>query len=256
MVYEIVRYTDGLMGIEFRGDVPVEVRETLKKAGWTWDWYRGAWTDLDCHEDWAVRALIEVAMDNVKPRHKMTKEEEKALKEEYLALVLADEKNPEHWRKYYEEKIGTLVRLTDGSIVEIEKPKIETSFCYGESGYDMEDAMRSCTRAMNSEDHFRWANLKELREKIDVLARSGKRLGTMCSVIVTPTNVEGISAFHIGSLWDHRGNKKYEEVSEEDRERLLEGYRRVYAAFEKRINAYLKRYGLTKVRAWTYWRDA
>ena len=58
----------------------------------------------------------------------------------------------------------------------------------------------------------------------------------------------------IGTLWEWE--KTRDEISEEDRERLYEGYVKLCNDFEKRLRTYLKRYGLTKVHSWTYWRDA
>ena len=36
---------------------------------------------------------------------------------------------------------------------------------------------------------------------------------------------------------------------------VIEAYKKARAAFEKRLNTYLKRYGMSKVETWTYWRD-
>ena len=39
----------------------------------------------------------------------------------------------------------------------------------------------------------------------------------------------------------------------EDREKLREAYRTERGEFAARLDAYLKRYGLSKVETWTYW---
>lgn len=38
-----------------------------------------------------------------------------------------------------------------------------------------------------------------------------------------------------------------------DRARLLEACKMQRAKLEKRLHAYLKRYGLSKIKKWTYW---
>ena len=43
------------------------------------------------------------------------------------------------------------------------------------------------------------------------------------------------------------------DITERDRAALIEAYKAARENFVKRVNAYLKRYGLSKVRSWTYW---
>jgi hypothetical protein len=40
-----------------------------------------------------------------------------------------------------------------------------------------------------------------------------------------------------------------------NKSRIIEGYEQVFADFVKRLQSYLKRYGLTKLDTWTYWID-
>lgn len=50
-------------------------------------------------------------------------------------------------------------------------------------------------------------------------------------------------------------NNQYEklvEVNKEDRQNLIEKTKEEKAKFVKRLNAYLKRFGLSKVHSWTY----
>ena len=46
-----------------------------------------------------------------------------------------------------------------------------------------------------------------------------------------------------------------EMLTKEERQELVKGYEEVRKAFIKRLNTYLKRYGLSKVRTWTYLSD-
>lgn len=256
MVYEIRRDADAnMVEIRFAGEVPVEVREALLKNGFSWQDYRKSWASIDRHEDRAIRAIIDGAAENVAERKPLTKEEEKALREEYMVRMMAGE--DDHWRKYYEGEIGAIVKLTDGRLVNIEKPRIRTDFCFGESGYDFDDAVRMSEVARTRESYFLDSNLEDLRRTVAFLSRDpGAESFSQLYAVVTDDYKAGIADFHMTGLFDHWGKKCHEEVSEEDRERLLEGYRKVYAAFEKRLKAYLKRYGLSKIRSWTYWRDA
>lgn len=49
----------------------------------------------------------------------------------------------------------------------------------------------------------------------------------------------------------HYGNPVM--MNDTDRARLLEACKMQRAKFEKRLQAYLKRYGLSKIKKWTYW---
>ena len=138
----------------------------------------------------------------------------------------------------------------------LEKPRIETSFCFGEHGFDADEKSHMAYVAKNNEDYFRRENLRDLKKYIDVLGyRESEYYNPAVTVCCPYRDKPGIVSMSIGSAWDRCGNP-VEEVSEEDRERLLEGCIRLFDAFEKRVNAYLKRYGLSKVRSWTYWADA
>lgn len=252
MIFKIDRFIDygPVVCVSFDGDVPVEVREAIIAAGFMWHDYAGYWIGPD-RENEDVLSLINGALKTVKPRPVMTKADEADLKAEYMNRL--SEKN-DRMRRYNEKEIGALVRLTDGRIVCVKKPRIKTEFCFGESGYDADDAARMADIARTRESFFLRENLEELECIISVLARTKKEDNGYDDRVVWVTNApwlgEGIATHYIDK------NRDAEEVSEEDRERLLEGYRKVHADFSKRLNTYLKKYGLSKVISWTYWRDA
>ena len=45
-------------------------------------------------------------------------------------------------------------------------------------------------------------------------------------------------------------------IGSEDVEKIIIAYEDVRSRFAKRLDTYLKRYGLSKVRSWSYWLDA
>ena len=259
MIYEIIRNEKtGLVGLRFPGDIPVEVREAMLENGFSWIYHNGLWSGLDRSND-EIRSMIKTAEKSVKERPVMTKADEAALKDEYMARITSN--GNEHWRKYYEEEIGVLVRLSDGRILNIAKPSIETRFCFGERGYDSDDAARMAAHARTNEEYFRSENLKRYKDMIDTLSRTyrdGYHGNEEVWVSEAYGGRPGIVSVNVGDTWCYweRKGERVPTVSEEDRERILEGYRKAYAAFEKRINTYLKRYGLSKVHSWTYWLDA
>lgn len=258
MIYEIKRDDlTNLVHVVFADGTPLDVRIALKNAGFSYyGWGEdGSWKALGSSiADDKIRKIINDAITSAKPRHVMTKGEETALKEEYLRRITAN--GNEHWRKYHEDNIGALVVLTNGDIFCIEKPRIKTHFCFGESGYDADDASHMAEVARTREDYFLRENLRDIKRKIDLLSC---RVACHCDRLASCryySDRDGIVAVGFYDRFDRNGNRIDEELCEEDRERVLEGYRKVYAAFEKRLHTYLKRYGLSKIHSWTYWRDA
>lgn len=146
-----------------------------------------------------------------------------------------------------------LVKLTDGTIFPYCKPSIETRFCFGEDGYNCDGANKAADEARTNEDLFRKRNLEYLDSKIELL-RDGPKDGRI--LWVSPVN--GVAHFlNEGYEWDRElVNGSTMVLDDENRKRLLEGYEIVRERFAKRIETYLKRFGLSKVRAWTYWVDA
>lgn len=46
--------------------------------------------------------------------------------------------------------------------------------------------------------------------------------------------------------------KDIKKLGEDDIQKIIDGFKEVRKAFEKRIDTYLKRYGTTKVNSWSY----
>ena len=167
--------------------------------------------------------------------------------------------------------------LFTGEIIPVDKQHIITHFCFGESGSDYEDAGRMAQHARTSEDYFlqenmahfnRWTEMLEaavngecyvgiatmywhqpedcrLRNAIKIDLRNIlEACGGSCRIEDLPgkTVTLGTTAYRIATPQELRV--------------ILEAWRYAGAAHEKKVRAYLKRYGTSKVRSWTYWRDA
>lgn len=177
-----------------------------------------------------------------------------AVKAEYLDYMKNDRHENEKWISYYDSSYQRVVKTDDEKFVKIDKPRINTSFCFGESGYDMDDAIAACRRADSDQDYFRSENLRDLDRRINLLKN-----GNVWIVFGQYRDSREVSLFfsekYCGpGIWYR--DDEIREVSDGERARLLEAYEDVRASFVKRIDSYLKRYGLSKVRSWTYWRDA
>lgn len=159
---------------------------------------------------------------------------------------------------YCMSKAQVVVKTEKGYFIEIDKPSIKKHFCFGESGYDFDEAQECAHVARTSTDYFMEENLQAINDAIADLNNPDKKC------YATPS-YEGsairhlvvIEPYRIGYWYAYKQkNGLMEELTEKDRETLLEAYMKVREAFSKRLTTYLKKYGLSKVHAWTYWRDA
>ena len=56
--------------------------------------------------------------------------------------------------------------------------------------------------------------------------------------------------------WFEVAEPDWQELTENEVTALIKGYEIVKENFIKRLNTYLKKYGLSKVNSWSYWQDA
>ena len=172
---------------------------------------------------------------------KTTMKTQKELKEEYKTLL--DCKNPD----YFVKAAGYIVTLSDGSLFPINKPYLETSFCFGWGTFEgTESAQSMANYASKSEEYFAYKNL----EKFDQWPNSIKKhTYKLCD------SYQGKHIKHLEPLYEWENPACYDLLNEEDKKRILEGYAALRVLFEKRIKKYLKRYSTSKIRTWTYCTD-
>lgn len=189
------------------------------------------------------------------------------LKAIYRQLWRDDTKQYEYMRK----NISTAVKLSNGMIVRFEKPRIKTSFCFGYSdfgqGYTEEEANEMCKVAHTKEAFFR-ENLSDLNLDISTLEKlveNGNHAGGVAYVVNCHANNDRIVAVYTtpyyGEFLQWRAKTPgyrdllSEEFTREDLRNILEALRSERGKFAKRLEAYWKRYGDSKFRAWSFWAD-
>lgn len=188
---------------------------------------------------------------------------QKELKAEY-ERILAREVWPRspHMVEYCVKEAAHIVELTDGSIVVIEKPSIKKDFCFGyrDSRYDTEEydaANAMAAHASRSEEYFLAENLRAIDEVIAHLEGTTQNSWDYYVCIRYYAQPESSKLKTLREFyWHDEGSQKYPKLEGENRGRVLEGYKAVRASFEKRLHAYLKRYGMSHVKTWSYWADA
>lgn len=154
----------------------------------------------------------------------------------------------------------------DGIIVTFEKPHIQTRFCFGEHGYDYDEVQGACRSASKSVDHFMAENLRQLESYASAWGASDRypmhrrafikrgayiRQDADCALgRITLTNATGRDAYGKDLSLDG-----WRELTPAEVKRLRDAQDRRDYLFRKRLDSYLKRYGLSKCDYWTYWAD-
>lgn len=177
-------------------------------------------------------------------------------------------------------QVSTVATLPNGEIIPVEKQKIEKRFCFGESGYDYDDALKAAQNARTNKDYFVSENMKFFNDTITALTKALNGIGNYkvvifdkayisqdadCKIVsysLVPV-VDIIDAFGgCCDLYDIFGkditiyNQHGRIATPKEEEIIIEAYKTAAAAHLKKVNSYLKRYGLSQVYSWTYWRDA
>ena len=157
---------------------------------------------------------------------------------------------------YCDKRAYVVVELDDGEILPIAKAQIKKDFCFGESGYDYQEKIEMAERARKSVDYFVERNLEEVRKTILYL-RDPETKVLVGKAYDGESQIAHMCITTWGNLmnypWMYRGMR---EASDGERLKLINAYGFVKYDLETRVKAYLKRYGLSKVRAWTFWLDA
>lgn len=202
---------------------------------------------------------------------------------------LTDEERKEFWiaegetnnglkmLDYHIKRYPLAVRLTDGRVIFCERHGLETSFCFGhgQNGITTEDESRRAREnerhASSNEDYFISENMKGIRRMV-VKAKGfykgdfeGYRDSKYCySYSVRPKEgrkeqqifFSDYNKENLASLERHYLHPDQFEtlalIEGEDRQRIVALYEAEEANRFRRVQSYLKRYGLSKLKTWTY----
>ena len=150
-----------------------------------------------------------------------------------------------------------------------EKPSIRTRFCfgYGQNGISTEEdyeGARSQERNMETNQQaFINANLEDLKKSIERIEtfisqwidKKEKCFSSRYNKIFICKNSYDHLAYLAWS-WDYDNIRNKDaiikEATKEDLLLIIEVYKQQIENFKKRLNTYLKRYGLSKLTTWTY----
>ena len=171
--------------------------------------------------------------------------------------------------KYFDARYYEYLLKFGDCFLGFKKPSIQTRFCfgYGQNGITTEDDIdRAYGQQRNmetSQQAFINANLEDLDKSIEDIEtfisqwidKEEKFFSSRYNKIFICKNSYNHLAYLAWS-WDY-GNIRnkddiIKEATKEDLLLIIEVYKQQIQNFKKRLNTYLKRYGLSKLTTWTY----
>lgn len=216
-----------------------------------------------------IAARLRAALKKLDGGAKATKakrNDDKALLDEYMqemGKAWTSKDMLDHFRKNF----SSAVRLQNGGILFFEKPRIENRFCFPDEGPAYDNYCYVTENDERLKNYFLKQNLGGFDADIEKLKSLDH---DECKTLfiqresytgeTAPLNLWQWRFWNEGEMkiWPSQfpsvGN--YEKMCEADRKVILEGVKHEREKFEKRLNAYLKRYGTGKILTWTYWADA
>lgn len=168
-----------------------------------------------------------------------------------------------HMIDYCEKKTIKVVKLNDGRIVDFEQPSIDTNFCFGYRSAvtdDYDEAQAMASHASKSVGYFIDKNmqgagydeaLEKLRDPGYVILGGVHYTHGENLYFLTYARDNSYDMDRVQSLF----NGRLERIDESNRQLLIEANEELKAKFRKRLDSYIKRYGMSKVRTWTYWSE-
>lgn len=163
-------------------------------------------------------------------------------------LATCDKSDQDYYKKH---NVGA-IKLHDGYYL-IEKPSIDNRFCFHDEGpqYDLYNELTSNDERMAR--YFKSKNLATFDNKIERITKGENEWNKDKRVWWNACYNDGRIELRFHSVWnDDKGTL----CTDEEKAIILKGLQFGRALFEKRLDAYLKRYGVSKLHTWTYWADA
>lgn len=148
--------------------------------------------------------------------------------------------------KYYGSGIVGAIKFGEHFML-IDKPRIENKFCFHDEGPDYEFYKTLCADDKKMQQYFVDENESEFTNKIERIEKGDE-------VRIKDGDYRNQCYLYIGG--HYYDNVEGRIATEEEKALILEGLKFGLAQFRKRLESYLKKYGLSKLHTWTYWADA
>ena len=214
--------------------------------------------EIYCEENAAIPDMFDVDefFASYKPSKKQNQNKFSPALLEFFKII--EKNNTKDWFDYFKNKTAAVLKIEqNGGYIVFEKPQIEKEFCwgYGCQGLTQEEASELCKNF--NEDDFIGENLSKFDreyertlEQLDKYEDITIGFGDISYGFIECWVKDKFSTPDPNNEITLKGDNAsafrilYKKILEEMRE-----------DFKKKLNTYLKKYGLTKIRKWTYWAD-
>lgn len=235
--------------IKFNSRPDDEILSSLKEAGWRWSRFAGVWYNRysDDNLKFAQSIVNNSAVVETDGNQSMT-----GLRAIYAKLS-ADMKSVlnEYAQSGHNTRgIASAVKLDNGEWLTFDAGVIETKHCEGEDegrGRSLKEAMSGCNW-FKTENGFKICN--NLRS---VFVREGNRNRNDWRIYsnnwcILDNARNGYYTIHEPLLCREISEREWREIRRAEAWRII--------SLRRRVNAYWRRFGASKLRTWTYWTEA
>ena len=170
----------------------------------------------------------------------------KELIKEYANTDYPDNKS---MNDYVKKGLFDVVQLSNGMLCGIGKQHINTRFCFRDEGPDYEFYKHLKENNDKMKQYFIQENIKTLDELVMTFQKLDEEK------IPCVYDYENGLCNPSWRYWHDKDNNHI-DLSDEDRELILNMLRELHKVFYKRLETWWKKYGAEKLHTWTYWADA
>lgn len=171
--------------------------------------------------------------------------------------------NSERMYQYYKKSAFDIVTINNNEMIEIKNLNIKTDFCFGYGFCGVSDLEESkaannmASYARTNENYFINKNLEKIDSLISYVKESKIIIifnhyygGKENSLIKNYRCYKDQYNLEYDNPKNTLGN--YRIATSEEKEKILNCLEEQREDFKKRLNSYLKRYGLSKIHSWSY----
>lgn len=171
------------------------------------------------------------------------------IRKEYEKVWTTEKGTSEQMIDYCMNQIALYLKTKDGYFYILEKKKLNTEFFISEgSNRSLEDATAICKEIKTKEDFFIEDNLRKINSLINTIKNNKNNL--FFAAMYKNSKIVAITTTKYDVL--NKENRKLTPDEEIEVLKICEKYKELQT---KKINSYLKRFGLSKIKANTYWYD-
>lgn len=199
-------------------------------------------------------------------------ENQKELKEKYMEVIRKEVWiDNRHMQEFARKECAYVVKLLNGNIISLKKPKIQKDFCFGMGMYatytqeEFERAEGLAEKARTDVNYFIQKNMEQVTNEIKYLKEclEGKKECYTFTQYSGQPDKSILKSYNTVRICDNpeyspvrwASCKDVKKLDSDDIHAIIDGLDEVGKRFMKRLNTYLKKYRLEKLNVWTYCRD-